>query len=85
MALSHGWTVGLEYRHYDFEDKIGPVGFGTTPANQGQFRRAGTLLRRHHGLRSPLARELEAGPAGARGAAEVGNCHPLTRSEGRGG
>jgi opacity protein-like surface antigen len=20
MALSHGWTVGLEYRHYDFDD-----------------------------------------------------------------
>jgi opacity protein-like surface antigen len=22
MALSHGWTVGLDYRHYDFDDKI---------------------------------------------------------------
>ena len=22
MALSHGWTVGLEYRHYEFDDKI---------------------------------------------------------------
>ena len=21
MALAHGWTVGLEYRHYDFEDQ----------------------------------------------------------------
>ncbi len=21
MALAHGWTVGLEYRHYDFEDR----------------------------------------------------------------
>jgi opacity protein-like surface antigen len=21
MALSHGWVVGLEYRHYDFEDR----------------------------------------------------------------
>ena len=20
MALSHGWTVGLDYRHYDFGD-----------------------------------------------------------------
>jgi opacity protein-like surface antigen len=26
MALSHGWTVGLEYRHYEFEDKT-VVGF----------------------------------------------------------
>ena len=22
MALSHGWTVGLEYRHYDFDDAL---------------------------------------------------------------
>jgi outer membrane immunogenic protein len=22
MAMSHGWTVGLDYRHYDFGDKI---------------------------------------------------------------
>jgi opacity protein-like surface antigen len=25
MALAHGWTVGLDYRHYDFEDKIAPA------------------------------------------------------------
>ena len=22
MALSHGWTVGLEYRHYDFDNQL---------------------------------------------------------------
>jgi hypothetical protein len=22
MALSHGWSIGLEYRHYDFDDAI---------------------------------------------------------------
>jgi opacity protein-like surface antigen len=29
MVLSHGWTVGLEYRHYDFDDKTA-VGFTPT-------------------------------------------------------
>ena len=24
MALAHGWTVGLEYRHYDFDDRHRP-------------------------------------------------------------
>jgi opacity protein-like surface antigen len=36
MAMSHGWVVGLEYRHYDFEDN-NAVGFGTALANNGQF------------------------------------------------
>ena len=22
MALAHGWTIGLEYRHYDFGDEL---------------------------------------------------------------
>src|SRR5207342_3629603 len=25
MALAQGWTVGLEYRHYDFDDKTAPA------------------------------------------------------------
>jgi outer membrane immunogenic protein len=29
MAMSHGWSVGLEYRHYDFGDRTEP---GHTPA-----------------------------------------------------
>jgi outer membrane immunogenic protein len=33
MALSHGWSVGLEYRHYDFGDKIATA-----------FTTAGTFL-----------------------------------------
>jgi opacity protein-like surface antigen len=33
MALSHGWTIGLDYRHYDFDDKIRPA-----------FTPAGTFL-----------------------------------------
>jgi opacity protein-like surface antigen len=36
MALSHGWTVGLDYRHYDFGDKIAsaftPAGTFLEPA-----------------------------------------------------
>ncbi len=36
MALSHGWTVGLDYRHYDFDDKIAsaftPAGTFLEPA-----------------------------------------------------
>jgi opacity protein-like surface antigen len=36
MALSHGWTVGLDYRHYDFDDKIAsahtPAGLFLEPA-----------------------------------------------------
>jgi outer membrane immunogenic protein len=36
MALSHGWMVGLEYRHYDFDPKIAsafsPTGLFLEPA-----------------------------------------------------
>jgi outer membrane immunogenic protein len=36
MALSHGWTVGIEYRHYDFGDKtvaaFSPAGTFIEPA-----------------------------------------------------
>jgi opacity protein-like surface antigen len=35
MALAHGWTVGIEYRHYDFGDKtvvgFAPGGIATEP------------------------------------------------------
>jgi opacity protein-like surface antigen len=35
MALAHGWTLGLEYRHYDFEDKTvvghSPAGVAIEP------------------------------------------------------
>jgi len=37
MALSHGWVVGLEYRHYEFDDKTAtaftPGGLFLEPAN----------------------------------------------------
>ena len=37
MALSHGWTVGLDYRHYDFGDKVAtaftPAGLFLEPAH----------------------------------------------------
>ena len=25
MALAQGWTVGLDYRHYDFDPKVAPA------------------------------------------------------------
>ena len=36
MALSHGWVVGVEYRHYDFDDKTA-VGFAPLWTTNGQF------------------------------------------------
>ena len=32
MALSHGWTVGIDYRHYDFDPKIAPAFSTFNPA-----------------------------------------------------
>ena len=62
MAVSHGWTIGLEYRHYDFDDAIyqvaGNVDGGvrdlSQPANRADvtsdivtLRRAGSSAGRH--------------------------------------